>query len=79
MYIYIYIVFSLNTRLHTESWSKWDSSPRPRAYRAHSLTTAIVIIYIYYIEIYLYVLYTYHHPSLSTLRPKGLSRSMMKW
>ena len=20
-----------------------------------------------------------HHPSLSTLRPKGLSRSMMKW
>ena len=27
--MYIYMVFSLNIRFHTESWPKWDSSPRP--------------------------------------------------
>ena len=24
-----------------ESWSEWDSNPRPRAYRAHALTTEL--------------------------------------
>ena len=60
--MYIYIVFSLNIRFHTESWPKWDSSPRPRAYHAHSLTTVIVIIYIYiyiiYRFIYMYCIHT---------------------
>ena len=50
------MVFSLNIRFHTESWPKWDSSPRPRAYCAHGLTTVIVIIYIYiYIYMYVYI------------------------
>ena len=42
--MYIYMVFSLNIRFHTESLPKWDSSPRSRAYCAHSLTTVIVVI-----------------------------------
>ena len=52
------MVFSLNIRFHTEGWPKWDSSPQPRAYHAHGLTTVIVIIYIcIYIYIYIYILY----------------------
>ena len=54
------MVFSLNIRFHTESWPKWDSSPQPRAYCAHGLTTVIVIIYTYiYIYIYIYYIYIY--------------------
>ena len=45
--MYIYMVFSLNIRFHTESWPKWDSSQQPRACRPHSLTTVIVYIYTY--------------------------------
>ena len=45
----------MNIRFHTENWPKWDSSPQPRAYRAHSLTTVIVIIYIYIYIIYIYI------------------------
>ena len=52
------MVFSLNIRFHTESWPKWDSSPRPRAYCAHGLTTVVVIICIYiYRFIYMYCIY----------------------
>ena len=28
-------------RFHIESWPEWDSNPRPRAYRAHALTTEL--------------------------------------
>ena len=34
IYIYIYIYIS-------ESWLEWDSNPRPRAYRAHDLTSEL--------------------------------------
>ena len=37
------MVFSLNIRFHTESWPKWDSSPQPRAYHAHDLTTVLFL------------------------------------
>ena len=26
---------------HIESWPEWDSNPRPRAYRAHTLITEL--------------------------------------
>ena len=60
-YICIYMVFSLNIRFHTESWPKWDSSPQPRAYHVHGLTTVIVIIYIYilYIDLFICIVYIY--------------------
>ena len=59
------MVFSLNIRFHTESWSKWDLSPRPHDYCAHGLTIVycamvycahglIAILYIY-IYIYIYI------------------------
>ena len=38
------MVFSLNIRFHTESWPEWDSSPQPRAYRAHALTSYYLYI-----------------------------------
>ena len=28
-------------RFHIESWPEWDSNLRPRAYRAHTLTTEL--------------------------------------
>ena len=45
IYIYIYI-YDIHIglrffRFHIESWPEWDSNPRPRAYRAHALTTEL--------------------------------------
>ena len=41
-YIYIWYSFWAKVfRFHIESWPEWDSNPRPRAYRAHALTTEL--------------------------------------
>ena len=46
MYIYVYICvwysfWAKVFRFHMESWPEWDSNLRPRAYRAHTLSTEL--------------------------------------
>ena len=44
MVLYIYIRHSFRDKVspfHVESWTQWDSNPRPRAYRSHTLTTEL--------------------------------------
>ena len=63
MYIYIYMVFSLNIRFHTESWPEWDSS------RAHDLVLTVHMVYpllLFYIYIYIYI-YTHTHIYISII------------
>ena len=42
MYIYTWYSFRAKVlRFHIKSWPEWDSNPRPRAYRAVTLTTEL--------------------------------------
>ena len=76
MYVYIYIytyicIYKFTSECHSQASpsSEWDSQGQKTYLAPH----ADKQIRNYDIEC------SNHHPSLSTLRPKGLSHSKMKW